>query len=163
MGRLLTSEIEALIGQTVTYTAPEELGRASIRYFAMAIGDDNPLYTDPEFAREHGYDDVIAPPTMVCETAQQMTGSPDADGYLGHTWKIEVPGTRLIRGANEYEFARPVYPSDVITATWTVSGIEERTSSSGAALLLVTSEARYTNQMGDLLAVNREITIHQEM
>jgi hypothetical protein len=28
----------------VSYGALEELGRASIRYFALAIGDDNPLY-----------------------------------------------------------------------------------------------------------------------
>ena len=33
-----------------SYTAPEELGRASIRYFALAIGDYNPLYVDKRAA-----------------------------------------------------------------------------------------------------------------
>ncbi|MEV4898921.1 MaoC family dehydratase N-terminal domain-containing protein, partial [Nonomuraea sp. NPDC055795] len=68
----------------VTYTAPEELGRAAIRYFAEAVGDANPLYTDDAYAREHGYDGVIAPPTLIFET-NQFTGLPrDADGYCGH-------------------------------------------------------------------------------
>ena len=42
---LLTDEVRALVGRTRTYTAPEPLGRASIRYFALAIGDDNPRRT----------------------------------------------------------------------------------------------------------------------
>ncbi len=90
---LLTDELRARIGQTASYTAPEPLGRAAIRYFAAAVGDANPLYTDPAYAREHGYDDVIAPPTLLAETNQYVTGAPDADGYLGHSWHLEVPGT----------------------------------------------------------------------
>ena len=33
-------ELRARIGETAVYTAPEPLGRASIRYFALAVGDD---------------------------------------------------------------------------------------------------------------------------
>ena len=47
---LLTDELRGRIGETAAYTAPEPLGRAAIRYFALAVGDDNPLYTDREFA-----------------------------------------------------------------------------------------------------------------
>ena len=43
---LLTPELMAMVGLEACYTAPEELGRASIRYFAVAVGDHNPLYTD---------------------------------------------------------------------------------------------------------------------
>ena len=92
---LLTDALRARIGQTASYTAPEPLGRAAIRYFAAAVGDANPLYTDAAYAREHGYDDVIAPPTLLAETNQYVTGAPDADGYLGHSWHLEVPDSRL--------------------------------------------------------------------
>ena len=34
MTLLLTDAIRAMIGRTLSYRAPEELGRASIRYFA---------------------------------------------------------------------------------------------------------------------------------
>jgi N-terminal half of MaoC dehydratase len=67
---LLTEELKAWIGREAHYPAREELGRASIRYFALALGDDNPLYLDDGYAREAGYPSVIAPPTLICETCQ---------------------------------------------------------------------------------------------
>ena len=114
---LLTDELRARIGETAVYTAPEELGRASIRYFALAIGDYNPLYVDKNEAARAGYRDVIAPPTLIAETNQYMIGPRHADGYMGHGWGIEIPDTRLVRGGNEYEFFQPVHPDDVVTAT----------------------------------------------
>jgi acyl dehydratase len=159
---LLTEEVKAWIGREVTYESPDELGRASIRYFALAIGDDNPLYFDDEYARANGYDGVIAPPTLVCETNQFIGASPnrDADGYLGHTWDLPVSGCRLVRGGNDYEFFRPVRPDDRITVTWRLAGITERTSSSGAPMLVVSSDATYTSR-GETVAVNKETLIYQ--
>ena len=43
---LLDDAMRARLGETVRYTAPEPLGAASIRYFALAVGDLNPLYLD---------------------------------------------------------------------------------------------------------------------
>jgi len=163
MGRLLTDAVRAQIGRETSYTAPEDLGRAAIRYFALAIGDGNPLRTDVEHARRAGYADVVAPPTLICETNQYMAGSPDPDGYIGHSWDLDVPGTRLLRGGNSYEFFAPVYPFHRITATWRIVDIKERTSSRGAAMLLVTSEAVYTDQDGHRLARNTETIILQEI
>ncbi|GAA3617431.1 MaoC family dehydratase N-terminal domain-containing protein [Nonomuraea rosea] len=147
-------EIAALVGREAAYTAPEELGRAALRYFAQAVGDDNPLYTDDAYARAHGYDGVVAPPTLICET-NQYTGLPrDADGFAGHSWGLEIPGARLVRGGNAYELHQPVRPDDVVTVTWRIQDAEEK-----AGKLFVTSRATYTNQHGDLLAVNEETLI----
>lgn len=161
MSTLLTDALRSWIGREMTYTAPEELGRAAIRYFAIAIGDENPLYTDDEYARAAGHPSVIAPPTLVCETNQYMSGRPDADGYIGHLWGLPLEGHRVIRGGNEYEFHRAVLPGDRITARWRIADIQERTSSRGGSMLIVVSEIRYTDQSGDLLATNRETTIYQ--
>lgn len=161
--RLLTAELSDAVGRECSYEAPEELGRAAIRYFALAIGAVNPIYFDARAARGEGYDDVVAPPTLVCETNQYMTGEPDEDGYLGHGWGLDVPNTRLIRAGNEYEFFRPVYPADRISAHWRIEDITEKTSRAGAALLFVVSVATYSNQNGDVLARNRETVIYQEL
>lgn len=160
---LLTDEIRALIGSTRRYTAPEPLGRAAIRYFAVAIGDDNPLYADADLARRHGLPDVMAPPTLVCETNQYAALPRDADGYAGHTWEVAVPGTRMVRGGNTYTFHRPVHPSDVLTATWRLEGAVERRAATGAAMLVLTSRAEYTNQHAELLVTNEETTILVEV
>jgi len=161
---LLNESLRRRIGETAAYTAPEPLGRAAIRYFALAVGDDNPLYTDDAAAAEAGLDDVVAPPTMICETNQYVAGRPaDAEGYLGHSWHLEVPGTRLVRGGNAYTFHRHVRPTDVVTATWRIADMVERTTGSGQAMLSVLSEASYANQHGDLLAENLETLVFVEL
>ena len=156
--------IRAMVGQQVAYSAPEPLGRAAIRYFAEAIGDDNPLYTDAAYARAHGYDDVIAPPTLLMETNQYVPGrARDEAGYKGHQWDLPVTGCRQIRGGNSYEFAAPVHPDDVVTATWEITSVDEKAGRDGRRMLLVGSQATFTRANGDLLAVDRETIIFQEL
>ena len=158
---LLTPELKARIGEEARYEAPEELGRAAIRYFALAVGDPNPIYLDDAAAEAQGHPSVIAPPTLVCETNQFVPGDRDADGYLTQMFTLDVPGTRQIRGGNEYEFFRPVLPSDRITITWRLENMAERTSGRGTEMLVVASVATYTNQSGELLARNTETIIYQ--
>jgi acyl dehydratase len=160
---LLTNELRARIGETRVYTAPEELGRAAIRYFARAVGDDNPLYTDDDYARRWGYPGVVAPPTLICETNQYADLPRDGDGYAGHRWDIEVPGTRVVRGGNSYEFHRPVRPEDVVTARWVLADMTERRTRDGRTMLVVSSRAEYTDQNGALLATNEEQLIYLSM
>jgi acyl dehydratase len=150
---LLTDEVRALVGRSRTYTAPEPLGRASIRYFATATGDDTPAHVAGD----------VAPPTMICET-NQLTGLPrDANGYAGHGWGLHLPGTREVRGGNSYRFHRPVRPDDVVTVRWEVTDVTERTTGSGQAMVVVTSLATYTNADGALLVENEETLIYVEV
>lgn len=150
---LLTDEVRALVGRTATYTAPEPLGRAAIRYFALATGDDNPAHLAGD----------VAPPTLVCETNQFVNLPRDENGFAGHGWDFHLPGTREVRGGNSYQFHRPVRPDDVVTATWTVTDVAERTTGSGAAMVVVTSLAIYTDQAGELLVENEETLIYVEV
>jgi acyl dehydratase len=157
---LLTDELRACIGQTRTYVAPEPLGAAAIRLFAMAVGDHNPIYYSDEAAARTHWGGRIAPPTLVVETNQYMTGEPDEAGYLGHTWSLPVGDMRLIRGGNEYEFFQPVRPDDVLHVTWRLADIYERETRRGP-MLFVVSEVTFTNQRGERLAVHRETNIYQ--
>ena len=160
---LLTEELRSWIGREAHYPAREELGRASIRYFALAMGDDNPLYVDDAYARRAGYPSVIAPPTLVCETCQYAHRAPNADGYLGHEWPLPLPASRLVRAGNDYEFMRPVLPSDHISVTWTLESIVEKSFSKGGTQLFVTSVARYRDAVGEIVAVNRETVVYQPL
>jgi acyl dehydratase len=160
---LLTDELKAWIGREARYPAREELGRASIRYFALALGDDNPLFLDDAYARAAGYPCVIAPPTLVCETSQYAHRPPDQHGYIGHAWDLPIAGCRVVRAGNAYEFFRPVLPDDRISVTWTLESIEERSSSRGGSQLFVVSVARYRDAAGELVAVNRETMAYQPL
>jgi acyl dehydratase len=160
---LLTDELKAWIGREAHYEAREELGRASIRYFALAMGDDNPLYVDDEYARKAGYPSVIAPPTLIVETCQYAHQAPNADGYIGHEWHLPVKNCRLVRAGNDYEFMRPVLPGDRISVTWTLEDIVERASSRGGTQLFVSSVARYRDAGGEVVAINRETVVYQPL
>ena len=160
---LLTEELKSFIGREAHYPAREELGRASIRHFALALGDDNPLYVDDDYAKKAGYPSVIAPPTLICETNQYAHQAPNADGYIGHEWHLPVPDTRLVRAGNDYEFMRPVLPTDRISVTWTLENIVEKPSSRGGTQLFVSSVARYKDAQGEVVAINRETIVYQPL
>ena len=160
---LLTEELRGWIGREAHYEGREALGRASIRYFALAMGDDNPLYVDDAYAKAAGYPSVIAPPTLIVESCQYAHRAPDEEGYIGHEWQLPVTGCRLIRAGNDYEFVRPVLPDDRISVTWTLEDIVERSSSRGGTQLFVTSVARYRDAQGALVATNRETLVYQPL
>ncbi len=156
----ITEELKSCIGWEASYTAPEELGSAPFRYFALALDDDNPLYQDLQIAGKTRHGGVIAPPTFVCETSQIVRRKPDENGYIGHSWPLPLFGTGFIRGGNEYEFHQPVRPEDRITVNWKIVDIYERPARKHGTLIFVISEARYVNQRDELLAVNRETNIY---
>lgn len=156
---LLTDEVRALEGKTKVYTAPEPFGAAAGRYFGLAIGDDNPLYSDPAYAQDQGLAGVTAPLTLICETNQYAAVPMDHEGYAGHTWGLDIPGTRQVRGGNKYTFHRRIRPEDVVTATWRITSVSEKVTGSGNEMLIIASTATYTNQDDELLAENAETII----
>jgi acyl dehydratase len=158
---LLTDELKACIGSEVHYPAREELSRASIRYFALAVDDDNPLHLDDTYAREAGYPSLIAQPTLIVETGQYAHAKPDENGYFSHEWKLPVSGFRTVRAGNDYEFFRPVLPTDRISVNWKLESIVEKGRSGGGTQLFVVSVARFFDADGELIAVNRETQVLQ--
>ena len=148
---LLTDEVQACVGATAVYTAPEELGKASIRAFALAIGSDPDRWSD------------AAPPTLIFETCQ-LTGLSERDvsGYLGHDWGLPLPvPCTMIRGGNDYRISRPARPEDVITTSWEITRIRERHDAEGVPLLIVVAEAVYAAADGGQIASNTETLIYR--
>ncbi|HCL26758.1 MAG: MaoC family dehydratase [SAR202 cluster bacterium] len=154
----LLQRLKETIGQEVVFHAPDELGRASLRQYALAVGDFNPLYSDKKFAQSHGLADVMAPPTLVCDTAQYVDSDMDERGdLLGRGVLREFQG---LRAGNEYEFFQPVHPDDVITARWRVKDVYERTGSSGRLAFQVI-EVDFYNQREELLTRNTETMFYR--
>jgi acyl dehydratase len=154
----LLDTLKKTVGQEVVFQAPEEIGRSAFRQYALAIGDFNPMYSDPEFAQSHGLRDVMAPPTLICDTWQYIDGDmDDRGGLIGRGALGELNG---LRAGNEYEFFQPIHSDDVITARWTVKDIYERTGRSGSLIFQVV-EANFYNQREELLARNTETMFYR--
>lgn len=83
------------------YTMTEE----TIRKYAEAIADQNPLYNDQEAAKKSPYGNIIAPPTS-------------AAIYSISAYKTEgktPPGG--IHARQKFEFVKPVFPGDRLKVT----------------------------------------------
>ena len=156
---LITPEIKALIGKEEVFSSPEEIGRATIRRFAMAVGDPNPLYWDEAYAQKTKFGCVISPPTMIFELNHNLGGDvSEEDG--GYTDKVILPPplTRFIRGGNEYDIFQPVRPDDKITLKRKICEIFEKKGKAGM-LVFVIVEFKYFNQKAELLGINRETLV----
>jgi acyl dehydratase len=114
----------------------------AIRRFVEALGDTNPLYVDPEYARQTRWGGVIAPPTFLCTIPAPLT-LPD----LGY-------GRVNLNGGSSYDWYRPVRPGDVITAQASLLEVRGVQGGSGSMLMMVRS-IRYTDQDGRLVAEGR--------
>ena len=155
----LFERLKATVGREMVFHAPDEIGRSAFRQYALAIGDFNPLYSDREFAAAHGLPDVMAPPTLVCDTWQYVDSDMDERGdLLGRGSFRELAG---LRAGNEYEFFQPIHPDDVLTARWLVKDVYERTGRSGWLVFQVI-EATFYNQRGELLARNTETMFYRD-
>jgi len=61
--------------------APDEVNQAMIRHMCEALGDENPVYVDPEAAARSVHGEVVAPPTMLqVWTMRGLRPRPPDDG-----------------------------------------------------------------------------------
>ncbi|WP_380278679.1 MaoC family dehydratase N-terminal domain-containing protein [Kitasatospora purpeofusca] len=108
----------SFIGRTYPPTEPYEVGREKIREFAVAVGDANPAYTDPEAAKELGHPDVIAPPTFPILLSMRASAQVVQDPELGLDY------SRVVHGDQKFSYTRPVRAGDRLTVAVTVDNIK---------------------------------------
>ena len=154
----LYQKVKATLGRQRTVTSPEEIGQATFRLYATAVQDFNPLYMDKRYASRFGFVDVIAPPTLVCETFQIYNGDISCEGHPEGFGDPNLP--MPLRAGNDYAFFRPVMPDDVITAHIKVSDVWKQNGRSGG-IVFQEFEILYFNQNGDRLARNVELMFYK--
>jgi len=65
-GQSWLEQVQAMVGREYgRVRAWDAVNAPMIRQWCEVMGVDNPLYTDPEFARKAGHADVVAPPAML--------------------------------------------------------------------------------------------------
>ncbi|OEV03439.1 MaoC family dehydratase N-terminal domain-containing protein [Streptomyces oceani] len=109
---------ESFVGRCYPPVRSYEVGREKIRDFAQAIGDPNPVYTDPEAARALGHPDVIAPPTFVFSITFRAAGIVLEDPKLGLDY------SRVVHRSQKFTYSRPVRVGDVLEVTSTIESVK---------------------------------------
>jgi acyl dehydratase len=102
-----------------------DIERGRLRFFAKAIGESDPVYTDVEAAKAAGHRDLLVPPTFLfC-----AEGSRTDDFNMATFADLDV--RYVLHGEQSFTYHRPVYAGDRLTFE---SVIEDIYSKKGGAL-----------------------------
>ena len=140
---------------TVAATASGEVNRRDWQRWAAAVGDHNPLWFDPEYARAQGYRDIICPPLYLQYAVLGVTTldglRPDGSSGAASGGLAFPRAPRRMAGGESTSFFGPAYHRDEIEMVRTIESIVEKHGRSGR-FVLVTWRAVYHNQRRELLA-----------
>jgi acyl dehydratase len=152
---VITDEMKSMIG-VESEPSIYEIEKESIRRWAEAIGDPNPLYCDEEQAKKSKYGRIIVPPGMIGNYAFPVKSG-------GPAPRVKSPFWRVLNGGNEYEFFKPVHAGDVLTATTKLVDLQERQGRPGIGRMLIqVHETTYKNQKGEVVVKTRNTVISYE-
>ncbi len=137
-------DLRRRIGVRITHTLEpwcHEATRDNIRHYAHGIGDDNPLWCDPDYARTTPYGDVIAPPSFIFACSRIVSG------YVGG-----LPGVHAMFAGCDFTWMKPIRRNaEITTEAWLKDLIEHETRFAGRSVQQV-YHVDFYDDSGDQLA-----------
>lgn len=137
-------ELRARIGVKIGATAEPwcyEATRDNIRHYAHGIGDDNPLWSDPEYAAKTQHGGIIALPSFLFSTSRIVSG------YVGG-----LPGVHAMWSGADWTWHKTVKRNDTISTEAHLKNlIEHQTRFAGHAIQQI-YHVDFFNQDGDKVA-----------
>jgi acyl dehydratase len=137
-------ELRQRIGVKIGQTAEPwcyEATRDNIRHYAHGIGDDNPLWCDPDYAAKSHYGGIVALPSFLFSTSRIVSG------YVGG-----LPGVHAMWSGADWTWHKPVRRNDEIrTEAYLKDLIEHQTRFAGRAVQQI-YHVDFFNQTGDKVA-----------
>lgn len=123
----------------------------SVIRLGLAVDDFDPIHYDATAARSRGYRGIVAPWPILSFLRYNCKQLEETEYAFGRV---------TVHGEDSYEFAEPIVVGDTITVSTAVVDAKLKQGRSGL-LALITSERRYTNQLGQFCAVMRTIGIRR--
>lgn len=137
-------ELRERIGAKIGATAEPwcyEATRDNIRHYAHGIGDDNPLWCDPDYAAKTRHGGILALPSFLFSTSRIVSG------YVGG-----LPGVHAMWSGADWSWHKAVRRNDTIsTEAYLKDLIEHETRFAGRAVQQI-YHVDFFNQHGDKVA-----------
>lgn len=130
-----------MVGRKFKADPPLIVTAERIAAFCDAVGDNNPLYLDPDAARQGPYGRIIAPPALVASFRH-------ADNVFDRMALFRNGG--LMAGI-DVEIDLPVFAGDAIQIASEVKETYQKTGRTGTMVFVVV-RSTLTNQHGDVVA-----------
>jgi acyl dehydratase len=121
------ANLRRLVGVPITDTVEPwcyEATRDNIRHYAHGIGDDNPLWCDPDYATQGRFGTIVAPPSFVFALNRILSG------YVGG-----LPGIHAMWAGADLTWHQPIVRgTEVRTKAHLKDLVEHQTSFAGRAV-----------------------------
>jgi acyl dehydratase len=149
---MLQEETSKFIGRSIG-TIACEVEKGSIKRFADAVEETNPLYWDEEYAAKSKYGSIIAPPGFfgwpvklppggTFQRPTDITDPPEATDDM-RAALAKAGYANVLDGGIEYEFFQPVRAGDKLTAKSSIKDIREREGKSGKMAFVILETEYY--------------------
>jgi acyl dehydratase len=113
----LLARLRAMIGaRSAPDVARDAVNPAMIRHWCDAMGDANPVYTDPDFAAKSIHGGIVAPPAMLnAWTMPGLPGRRGGDPGMNPMRALDAAGfTSVIATNSDHEYLRYLRPGDLL-------------------------------------------------
>lgn len=137
------------IGRT---TAPQtvDVEKGRLKFFAKAIGETDPVYTDEAAAKAAGYSALPAPPTFAFCLEMETNSLWDNIAAMG------VPVGKILHGSQTFTYLAPIVAGDKITFVTKVSDIYDK---KGGKMEFIIEDTTATNQDGTPVAELQRVIV----
>jgi len=162
MDFVITTEMQAEIG-VESAASRYEVTTTGIRAFARGVGYEDPVYYDREAAATAGYEQLPAPPGYL-GTPVYLPGSTDPVFSVpqGSGPRPRYGLTRVLDGGTEAIYERPLHAGETLSVTDRLVDLKLRQSRSLGTMLIVSREATYRDQAGEIVVRERSHYIFYE-
>jgi uncharacterized protein len=154
------------LGSGAPAVAPDPVNEPMIRHWCAALEDDNPVYTDPEFAASTRWGGVVAPPLMLqtwtmatpeVDGIAERGGSPlPVDHGTGPIGVLDEAGYVATLAANsEFEIERYLRPGERLTSSIEIESISDEKQTRIGPGFFVTWVTTYHDEAGDVVGRQR--------
>ncbi len=134
------AEIEALEDTPIRVEQwNHEASWDAVRHYALGLGDDNPLFCDPDYAEATPYGTLLAPPTYPITAF---------DGAVG----AGLPGVQPIYAGGRWVFHRRIRRGDRLVASARFGPVRRVSGEMARDMAIQSALCRYTDENGELLA-----------
>jgi len=131
-----------------------------IRHWCDALGDANPVYTDPAAAAASRHGGIIAPPAML--QAWTMRGldrrpGPPGEYVIGKLFALldEAGFTSVVATNSDQEYVRPLRPGDHLTVSGVIEAVSDEKRTALGAGHFVTWLDTYRTDDGEVVGTMR--------
>lgn len=157
--KLLVGVDVAHSGKGLSWNGPATAN--GIRRWAYGIGDDNPLYWDPDYGRKTRWGSQIASGSMAQVLNSPLHGDPMDPALVARTKSLFRGVHMFLAGADKYWY-KPIFPDDALRGFGGADSVEVKPSEFAGRSVVRYSRSVKLNPRGEIAFIQRQRLFYTE-